>query len=556
MKINIQLIKISLFVTIISLLCGCSDDFLKKDYWKPVKTFQATAKYPLDISGLQEISFPIEVSDNASFSVVTYPAWMNPVQLKGTTSNNKITLSYYANSSWGFTPTSSFTFCFEVSGLGQIEILTEFRPNIDITPESIDFGKEGDSETVVFVNKENRNIGLSIEYCPEWLQLYSNQNLSIAPNSSAELQFFCDRLKLSKGTHTDHIVFKTNTSEVFRVKVTVEIDEFVSKDLFAIEGSVKGAAFNKQKGIMYVVTQSPNRMIIYNTANDSKQEVILPKAPKCITLSESGDQAFIGHSGLLSVINTTSGEITSSIEVDFNIFDLAYGENDWCYVSLDDSYGHEIFGINIKSKQAIVLTNYGSNFGGQTHLTKIKGKALLIGSRVSVSPSGVILADISNPTEIKEKYWHESYGRLWLSEDQNYTYSASGQIFKTPNMNTAELYILHSIKKDEYSWSNFNWIESSGISNKIWTTSVYSYWDKDATIKKYETTDYTLEETISPSPSQATGNGTSDIYATIAHFVFSDKSGENLYIIKNKITDNTEEEHNLWSVQKINSKKQ
>lgn len=373
-----------------------------------------------------------------------------------------------------------------------------------------------------------------------------------ASNDIITLDYNYDTGQFS-GYSIPYFYFKFEIDGIGQVGVLVTFEEnkytFEDKDLFAIEGVVKGAVFDKANGLMYIATQEPDLIVIYDVAKEMKSFVSLPKAPKCIKLSENGGQLFIGHSGLLSILNTQTKRVETSINVDYNIFDLVYGENEWCYASIDQDNKGGLYGINIKTKDSRLLTEYWSYFYDHTYLNKIKGKALLVGSGRSTGSVGVLLGSISNPTDVVEKRWPEDYGRLWFSEDYDYIYSSYGKIFKTPNLNTDELFVLNSIGTDGY-WHNFQHIEHSKITNSIWATGNRTSWDKGHAICRYDCTNYSLQETIYPAKSLHTVNGELGIYSTSAYFLFVEKNGSNLYLIKNIFSEDYIE-RNGWSVQKI-----
>lgn len=552
MKTN--LIRFSLFLALICLFSGCSDDFLKKNHWEPDLMLTTTAEPPQAKAGLQSISFTIPKAGNASYSVVQFPMWMDGVNIKGTTSNDVLTLTYQHNISL-FLPSAPFQFyfCFEIDGIGKVQILVNFEEkritDINVQPQKLDFGTESTLQTLRISNNGNYSVNLKFESYPEWISFISTSDLILGKGDEVSLDVFCDRSGMTSGIHTENIVLTTDSTTVI-VPISIEVEEKVNKDLFAIEGVVKGVAYNKAEGLLYIATQAPNRIIVYNTTDDSRRYVSLSRAPKCVRFSEDGRLAFIGHSGLLSVMNVQSEKIISSIETDFNIFDLVYGENDWCYITLDENYRNILFGINIKTKQVSELTTYTTNFSSLTHLSKIKGKAMIVGSRMAVSPSGVILADITNPTNISESYWHEDFGRFWLSEDQKHIYGSNGNIFKTPDASTTNIYTLHRLTSN-----NIGWITGSEAAKSIWTVQNYFYSNEERAISRYETTDYTLQETIYPAKSPGTINGKKDFYPTLAKYIFADKTGNNLFIIKNIVDMIQHQESDNWSLEKINLKK-
>lgn len=556
---KIQLILLCLFIALISILTACSDDFLKKNAWSPDLTLEAMAEPPMPQAGTQKLVLELPKAGNSSYSIVKYPGWMTPESFHGVTSNDVLSLTYaYDGSSFHILSNTDFTFAFEIASLGLVEVQVSFQQKLytklEVQPERLDFGMESTRQKLRLINNGNQEINIRIESVPDWINPESSPEFLLWMGGSIDLSFTCDRSKAPSGTQTGYIVLKCN-EETLSVPVSIQVEERINKDLFAIEGVVNSAVFDKVAGIMYIATQGPNQIIVYNAGDESKQYIALPKAPKSIKLSENGTKLFIGHSGLISIVNTATRQITSSIEVDFNIFDLVYGENDWCYSSIDETYSTGLYGINIKTKEVKRLTDYSSRFDNHTYLTKVKGKALIIGSREQTSPAGVLLADITNPAVPVEKYWHEDYGRLWLSEDQKYTYSATGRVFKTPDINTKDLFILNTMRVGE-GYANFNWIEPSEALNSLFAINVYSMADKSNAILRYETTDYTISGIRLPDKSFATVNGVIGFYPTITHYVFIDKESKNLFLIKNILVERVSQEHNSWSVQKITTDKE
>lgn len=543
-------IYISLIAALAFLFTGCGDDFVQKEYWKPVLSLEMETDLPERESGRQSISFSIPDAGNSSYKVVQYPMWMGSVNLSGNASDDIITLNYNYLYGIAYETDLDFLFAFEINGIGQVEVLVHFEEKLSsvlsIQPTSLDFGMESTTQAIQVHNNGTKPFSLIIESCPDWLKHeYGIQIFSIDRGGVVNLNFNCVRSGFESGKHTGNIVLKVN-SEVYTIPVMMEVEIIVDNDLFTIDGSVVNAAFDKANGIMYIATKAPDKVIIYNVNTDAKSEVSLNKAPKCIKLSENGKQAFVGHSGLISIVDTEKMQVETTIDVEYNIFDLVYGENNFCYISIDENYKYGLQALNIKTKESTQIGDHSLNFTYQTLLYKIKGKPLLAGTRTTLSPGGVIIGDISDPTSIKEKYWHEGYGKYWFSEDQSYIFTPYGYVFKTPNMSTNNLYILHNIPRDE----TIRAIEHSAALNSIWVATETSFWNQNNAISRFDCVNYSLQETVYPAKIRQSINGKTNIYKTAAHFLFAEKNGNYLYCIKNIISDNNQT-LNRWSVEKI-----
>lgn len=552
MKKTQFILLICLFTALIATLTACSDDFLKKNAWNPDLTLEMTAKPPTPQAGIQKLVLTVPGAGNSAYSLVKFPGWMTPEHFEGVTSNDVLSLTYdYDGSSFHMLSYHNFTFGFEIEGLGQVDVQVYFQESadvfLDLKPEKLDFNMESSEQSLRLINNSEQKIDIQVTRHPEWIKPESSAHFILWPGETVHLVFNCNRAGKPSGTHTDHIVFNCN-GKIVSVPVVMQVKENINKDLFAIAGIVSGAAFDKKTGMMYIATHAPNQIVAYNTVADSKLHIALPQAPKSIKLSENGDQLFIGHSGLISIVNTATYQITSSIEVDFSIFDLVYGENDWCYISIDDVNKYGLYAVHCKTKEAKKVTEFDFDFIGPTYLTKIKGQPLILSSRKHVTPSGVILVDITNPAAITNKYWHEDYGRLWLSEDQKYCFGTNSQVFKTPNMATDELFIYNTLQLEEI-YPYFSWIEHAEATASLWVVKTTVPWDMDRSIRRFETVDYTLVETIYPDDSFAVVDGISGFYPTTVHYLFVDQTGKNVFVIKNIY--HSSEEYNSWSVQKL-----
>lgn len=283
--------------------------------------------------------------------------------------------------------------------------------------------------------------------------------------------------------------------------------------------------------------------MVYNE-KEKISETVLSKAPNCIALSENGQQLFIGHSELISCIDSATLQVSKTFDLDFSVFDLAYGENGWLYISPDADYTSEpILYLNITSgkllrKKAPIFT------GGRTHFKKIKGLPVLLCTRKFITPSGAILLDIANEIPGEEKYWHQSLGgAFWFSENHKYFYDSYGKIFATPTFNTGQDLLPVG---ELASYMNANCVDHCAHSNSIWVA--LNYYDSKHNIARYHAGDYHLLESFQLSKYATTINSTLSYYNTIPHYIFSSQSGTYIYIIKNVFVSHFDNP-NAWSME-------
>ena len=547
------------FFLMICTLCwsGCSNNFLKDE---PVYIGEFTDTLYVEVLNGQNQSLSLEIYDikNAYYQIRQYPNWLDITQMDGYFTEGVTALSFriipellnsYRN--------NQGTMLISIKGYGLVSIKVIVEKKAEPEPEQyevsfdkyiLDFNTELSFLSLSMFNHSTNNTTWRVVNCPEWIQIETLSG-SLPAYNGQYLNVTCNRANLSPGIYTGkiEIEFSWTSGKKITINITASL-EILSysnpADLIEIEGTVADALFCKQTDRLFITTRNPNRLLVYNSIT-GMSEVVLSKAPNCLTLSEDGKQIFIGHSGLVSYIDS-SLQVSKTYEVDFNVFSLAYEEKEWLYLSPDAQYASEPL-IYLNLNNGFISKMSSNNIGGKTFFKKIKGKPLMLCTRSETYPSGVIILDISNGNPGQERYWHEELGRnFWFSEDYKYVYGANGYIYLTPDFNTGnDLLPLGQFERSMYN----NWIDHCKSTNSIWC-AIDNYWEDRSYINRYHDSDYFLINTYYISNYATTINGIFNSYRTIPYYVFSDKAGKNVFVIKN-VYNSSGENANAWSIETI-----
>ena len=534
---------------LISILClsGCSNDFLNNE---PVYMgeFPESAYIEAQNGQVQSLTLELPEVQNAYYQIRQYPEWMEFQQMEGYLSGGITTLNFRVSPESPNNYRFQGTLLISIKGFGLVSINIVVgepkpEPNPEPEPEPEQDGISFDKNNLNFntdiayfnfsiLNHSANNVTWSVINCPEWVQLETRSG-SISRYSSNNIHITCNRANLNPGIHTGQIEFEFNrdNGRAITKSISVSIEIFNHTNpagLIEIEGSVADAIFCKQTDRLFIATKNPARLLVFNSII-GMQEIALSKAPNCLTLSENGKQIFVGHSGLVSCIDSAL-RLTKTYEVDFNVFSLAYGESNWLYLSPDAQYVSEPL-IYLNLNDGFVSRIGNSNiYGGRVIFKKIKGKPLMLCTRTEISPSGVIILDISNGIPGQDKYWHEDLGKnFWFSEDYKYMYGARGSVFLSPDFNTGNDFLpLGQFER----FMNSNWIDHCASANSIWC-AIDNYWEDKSYINRYHDSDYYLIKSYNIDNYATTINGIFNSYRTIPQYVFSDKAGKNVFVIKN-----------------------
>jgi hypothetical protein len=550
-----RFVKKYLFV-IISILCwsGCSNSFLNEQ-----PEYKGTFTEPLIVDAqsgdLQSLTINIPEVQSAYFQIRQYPGWMEFQQMDGRFSGG------IANINFRILPEKFNSYgenrgimAISIKGFGlvSLDVITRNPEHyiVNIEPDKLDFRTDVTYLQFYIQNRAPDNVSWEIIDCPGWIQPEVQNGLIVAGDMQY-LTLTCNRTNLDAGNHSGLIAIKFDwdgISQTKTISVSTETTAYANPaGLIEIEGLVADAIYCKESDRLFIATKQPNRLLVYNGEGEKLSDATLSKAPNCLSLSENGQQLFIGHSGLVSHVNSVTMQISNTYEVDFNVFDLAYGENDLLYISPDAEYAREpLICLNL-TDGGVSKTGSNNLITGKIHFRKIKGKPLLLCTRENLSPSGIILVDITNGKPGREIYWHEDFGKnFWLSEDNRYTYGAYGHIYVTPDSATGN----DILPLGRFESTEALWIDHCANTNSIWY-AVNNYWEDRSYVNRYHAGDYYLTESFGIGKYATTVNGVKNLYKTLPHYVFSNKAGTHVFVIKN-IFVNYYENVNAWSMEILN----
>ena len=544
------------FILVITLLIsGCSNSFLENE---PIDK-GLFSEEPIEITDnngeTQTLHIHLPEAYNSYFQIRQHPKYMIFENPEGHFSKGSADIKYKIDNE--FLNVSGLNdegiMVLDIKGYGltsaHITLRNPVHYNISSEQKILDFTTYFSKLELNLQNQAPEDVSWKIIECPKWAKVESQNGII----SAGEMKYFdvtCNRsIDMLKGRISGQLKIEfewgNNISVIKTIPLSVEI---IPYSTIEITGDVVDAIYCKETDRLFIATKNPDMLLVYHKEYYLPMSNIpLSRSPNCLSLSENGRQLFVGHDMLVSFVDVSSLYINvyNTYKVDFNVFDLAYGENGWLYMSSDQPWIDEnLMYMNISN--GFVLKNHSSTlYYGTYYLKKIKGKPLLLCSGYYQTVALIdISADFPNKTE---KFWYVYWwgNRFWLSEDHKYTYVISGNIFLTPDFSKEDDLLLSG----DINTPNFyaNWMDHCEQTKSLWVANNKSWYDdNDSYISQYNSDSYNLMKSYNIADYSTTISGVFKSYKVNPRYVFSNKTGTRVFVINNIL--NPDESIDRWSL--------
>ena len=534
-------ISYSFILVITLLMSGCSNSFLENE---PIDK-GLFSEEPIEITDnngeTQTLQIHLPEAQNSYFQIRQYPKYMIFENLEGHFSKGSADIKYRIDNE--FINVSGLNdegiMVLDIKGYGltsaHITLRNPVYYNISSEQKILDFTTYFSKLELNLQNQAPEDVSWKIIECPKWAKVESQNGII----SAGEMKYFdvtCDRkIDLLKGRILGQLKIEfewgNNISVIKTIPLSIEI---IPYSTIGIAGDVVDAIYCKETDRLFIATKNPDMLLVYHKEYYLPMSNIpLSRPPNRLSLSENGRQLFIGHEGLVSFVDVSTSYINvyNTYKVEFNVFDLAYGENGLLYMSSTTYLFHEnLMYMNI-SNGFVLKNNSSSMYYGSRYLKKIKGKPLLFCSGFYQI---VALIDISNDYPNKtEKIWNENvWDRFWLSEDHKYTYGMSGKIFLTPDFGQEDDMLQLGDLYTPYFYAN--WMDHCEQTKSLWVANNRTWNDdNDSYISQYNSDSYNLIKSYNIADYSTTISGDFKSYKVNPRYVFSNKTGARIFVINN-----------------------
>ncbi len=561
-----QFISGILFTFVLLFFGGCNFDFPEANQ-EPVFSIDTELHFDTGVQG-GVLNLGLDGMGNEPYQIVVYPQWIDIKNFEGRLQNG------YCSVPFDFKNVENFLFegraegyvyiklgsagIFQVSvsyGISKIEQPpVEGEVPLYCSTAQIDFGTE-ETRHLAFTNKGEVDKTWYIDNIPGWLSISKTSGALMAGETDI-LTLTVNRDGLAPGDYSQIINLESTRPQLSHgILITMQVTETAppvnSSVLKWFDGELKDAFFNKANNHLYLLTKSPNQLLILAPGTESLQTYPLDRIPNCMDLTADGKTIAIGYNqAYVDLINAETLERIQQYETDCVPFDLVFGENGWCYLAPETDQWVHFYSLNLetgvtyKSSSSVAIYE-------KSVLVKMPDKPLVYITRPQLSPTGLLIANIENGIANDTlPYWHETIGsRFWFSKDGSKILGGTKEIFQTPVYTTnsthgEDLTKFGTIDIPGYNIQSLDYNETRQCfyavgSDYMWTA------ENAETIYQVNAVSYSAVKSFKVNTYPGTLNNRSYPKMDV-HFVFTNREGTELFAIKNVARDL---EMNKWAVE-------
>lgn len=550
-----KFIHISGLILLIISGISCSDDFLSKNEVTMYALHDTLKLNNSQTSVSMSVRLPSDV--DCEYTIYYQPKWLSFNNMHGPITNGSLTLDFniIKNEIIAGYQTHYANLVLDVEDIGMILIIVSYEnygsPTLQCSAASLNY-ESLSTKALTITNTTEGILIWEITGKPDWLNI-SPSSGTLAKDQWVNIMASLnpDLLNLEQETTGNFVINSNSITGNLTIQVHVAAMAVNPPDIQHIYGIVTDAEYNHESGIMVICTRSPNKMIVFNTKTNETDSLLLPKTPNCISLSEDGHKAVTGYSvSSVSYIDIDNLEVIKDYTIDCVPFDIVLGDNGWCYIIPTIEQWTYLRNLNLISGE-LILASIQGNLYEKTIIKKIYGKPYMVGTRTTLSPSGLLIFDLTKgKANDTTSYYHTSIDKFWISRDGTKLFTTSRIVYNLPDYDgqfhpnnptvfgQIETTLPYITAFDECPDSN-----SIFISSHYYFNPGYS-----PVIEQYNSTNLNKTRTFSLSPVYLTENGIKKLYETSAMYIFVTRSGSYLYAIKNIRQDY---DKNYWTIEKF-----
>ncbi|MEL7588061.1 MAG: hypothetical protein AAGU19_15240 [Prolixibacteraceae bacterium] len=404
---------------------------------------------------------------------------------------------------------------------------------------------------------KNRNFHISTY--PRWLQFESLQGTFQEGTASLLFTFVHPGYEPEAGYFAADLVVTIENAGLFCIKVICgnfgSVGDKIIGNVTGIAGTVTDAAYHKASDQLILATESPNQLIFFDAVSEKKTTVTLEKRPKCIDISESENLVAIGFSvAELALYGLETRALIRSFPLDCIPHDLALGSNGWCYISPAGQGNQALRSLRLSNGAISKREPVNSHFYSNSLVRKVTAKPLLMITRTTVIPSGLLLYDITGgvPNDTIN-YWPDDLYDLWPANEGNRFITGTGKVCQMPAYTPvvsapADLGVYGDLQPHQ---PFVNHVDESVVKNCFFVSERNTLYlsqnqNSPGIIEQFDRNSLSVQNSWQPSSSVISNNSTLIVAFNAVNYAFANRTGTKLLAVRSIAPDFG---INQWSVE-------
>lgn len=322
-----------------------------------------------------------------------------------------------------------------------------------------------------------------------------------------------------------------------------------------LKTDVIDAEYSKNKELIVYISSNPATLTLFNTNTEQSESIRLNYTPTCLSVSQDGETAAVGHNGHITHVNLTTKTILNSYNISCIALDIVLGNNNWAYVFPKDGQWTYIRSVNmnLSSDNESKRTIYNQVHDGTCGRLHPSGRYIY--SANDLSPSTIkkvyiTTGEITNTYESEFEGGYSSRPNIWFSEDGRRVFSEKKIVLKTSDINSLDLN--YNGKIDPNTNVFIKWLDFSTINNSIYLIPFEREYSDPKIIPYifiYDASNLVFRNKLELEKIFIFDNKGEGIdYNSEPYFVFSNSLGNRLYVLTKIVRS---EMIDKWAIQKI-----
>lgn len=330
----------------------------------------------------------------------------------------------------------------------------------------------------------------------------------------------------------------------------------IKEEKILLKTNVIDAEYSKKTDQLVYISSNPAQVNIFNSNTETLQKISLAYDPTCISISQNGLTAVVGHDGHITHVNLKNPSIIQTYVISCSALDIVLGNNKWAYVFPEKDQWTYIRSVNMNLEYNYEMPRsmYNQLSAGAKGRLHPSGKYIYMQSptsRAQVQRLTIKNGDIDDRYESNFEEENYTIPSIWFSEDGNRLFTRERSVLKTSELNNLDgIYNGRIPSENNYK---MDWLDHSSSKGKLYVifsngeqwnpiklNNIYVFNDSDLSYQ----TKFDLEKYFNQTQKNSLTS-----YDAVPYFVFSNSTGNRLFVVTKALDSDLVNE---WAIQKIN----
>ncbi|MCL2074715.1 MAG: hypothetical protein FWH18_12405 [Marinilabiliaceae bacterium] len=400
-------------------------------------------------------------------------------------------------------------------------------------------------------NKGNMDFSYSLETEHDFISI-TKPTGNIRVSEYQEIEIIINREKMSETKEYESAIILKVNENTDTIKVVIN---HIKENKIHLTSNVVDAEYSRKRKMLVFVSSYPDKLYMFHTQTDALESIDLGFVPTCVSISPDEDFAVVGHDARISYINLNSKSVIRTYNIQCDVFDIVFGDNNWAYVFPKSAQTERIRCVDLSIPSTNETSHTGSSIWYQLK-AKLSPEGGFIYAIPSPYASNIFKFSIQSGTAhyLYSKYNqgnnYTNEGNLWFSEDGKRIFTNNCLVFTTSESESEDLGYDGTIYFTSFNYPSIHWLDHSDKSGNLYILFSDGYY-YNTQIKPFvyifNENSLAFKSSIELEQFRIISSSGLRTYDAIPYFVFSNSNGNEIVTVSKADYSNPE----YWAIEKI-----